>query len=244
MSINRRFLTSVLITLAITCSTSFAADLSQGVIPQKRAQDFDWMSITDWDRYHAEDVLIAEHHKVDVLFIGDSITAGWDWALWEKYFKPLNAANFAIGGDNTGNVLWRLQHGTVGNIRPKLIVVLVGVNNLGGLQETPEQAAEGVTRVVSQLQLAWPNSKILLQAVLPADQKTGTPLREKINALNKLIRPLGDNKTVFFKDYSAVMLEKNGEVSPKIMADFLHPTPEGYARWANVLAPDVNALLK
>lgn len=234
----------LLLTTTIGLSVSAAEPLSLGVTPHKRSQDFEWMSIAQWDKYHAEDVLVAEHDQVDVLFVGDSITHGWDWAIWEKNFKPLNAANFAIGGDNTGNVLWRLQHGTVGQLQPKLIVVLIGVNNLGALQETPEQAAEGVRRVIQQLNLAWPSSKILLNAVFPYDEKSNSPNRERVAKLNALIKPLGDEKTVFFRDYSAVMIERNGDISPKIMADFLHPTPEGYSRWADVMTPDIHALLK
>lgn len=228
---------------ALSASTS-ASDLALGLTPHPRTQSFDWMSLADWHRYHAEDQLIAAHDQIDVLFVGDSITAGWDWSLWEQHFKPLKAANFAIGGDNTGNVLWRLQQGTIGQLQPKVIVLLIGVNNLGALQESPVIAAEGVSRVVSQLQLAWPTSKILLQAVFPFDEKPDSPNRKKVKALNAIIKKLGDERRVFFRDYGAVMLEKNGYISPAIMADFLHPTPQGYARWADQLSPDIQQLLQ
>lgn len=215
-----------------------------GIVPSKRAVDYDWMSIKTWDKMHAEDTVIAEYEQVDVLFVGDSITAGWDWQIWEKNFVPLKAANFGIGGDNTGNVLWRLQHGAVGNLQPKLIVLLIGVNNVGGLQESPEQAADGVSRVVQQLQLAWPNSKILLNAVFPFDQDAKSPNRTKVKQLNKIIAKLGNNKTIFFKDYGPLLLEKNGSIAPEIMKDFLHPTPKGYEIWASAMTPDIQALLK
>lgn len=193
---------------------------------------------------HAEDAVIAQYDQVDVLFVGDSITAGWDWQIWEKNFKSLKAANFGIGGDNTGNVLWRLQHGAVGNIQPKLIVLLIGVNNIGGMQETPEQAAAGVTKVVQQLQLAWPNSKILLNAVFPFDQTSSSENRSKVKKLNKIIAKLGNNNTIFFKDYGPLLLQKDGSISPDIMADFLHPTPKGYQIWADAMTPDIQTLLQ
>ena len=164
--------------------------------------------------------------------------------MWEKHFIPLKAANFGIGGDNTGNVLWRLQHGAVGNMQPQLIVLLIGVNNLGSLQESPEQAADGVTRVVQQLQLAWPDSKILLNAVFPFDQDAKSPNRTKVKQLNKIIARLGNNNTIFFKDYGPLLMEKDGSISPEIMNDFLHPTPKGYAVWANAMTPDIQELLK
>lgn len=233
-------------TLALLCQFSNALSPvpPSGTTPTKRTIEYPWMSVAAWDKMHAEDVLAAQFDQVDVLFVGDSITAGWDWSIWEKNFKPLKAANFGIGGDNTGNVLWRLQHGAVGNIQPKLIVLLIGVNNIGGMQESPEQAATGVTKVVQQLQLAWPHSKILLNAVFPFDQDAKSPNRSKVNQLNKIIAKLGNNKTIIFKDYGPLLLQKDGSISPDIMADFLHPTPKGYQVWADAMTPDIQQLLQ
>lgn len=234
------------ISLALLCQ--FSSALSpvppSGLIPTKRTIDYDWMSVAAWDKKHAEDTLVAQYDQVDVLFVGDSITEGWDWQIWEKNFKPLKAANFAIGGDHTGNLLWRLQHGTIGNIQPKLIVLLIGVNNIGALQETPEQAAAGVTKVVQQLQLAWPHSKILLNAVFPFDQAASSDNRRKVKKLNQTIAKLGDNKIIFFKDYGPLLLQQDGSIALEIMADFLHPTPKGYQVWADAMTPDIHALLQ
>jgi len=232
--------------LALLCQFSSALSPAppSGTTPTKRTIEYPWMSVAAWDKMHAEDVLSAQFDPVDVLFVGDSITAGWDWSIWEKNFKPLKAANFGIGGDNTGNVLWRLQHGAIGNIQPKLIVLLIGVNNIGGMQESPEQAATGVTKVVQQLQLAWPNSKILLNAVFPFDQTPDSDNRSKVKKLNKIIAKLGDNNIIFFKDYGPLLLQKDGSISPDIMADFLHPTPKGYQVWADAMTPDIQQLLQ
>ncbi|MGV8835430.1 GDSL-type esterase/lipase family protein [Cellvibrio sp.] len=248
MKLHQKTLAQLCIGISLTFLCQLSSALSptppSGTTPTKRTVEYDWMSISTWDKMHAEDVVVAQYDQVDVLFVGDSITAGWDWSIWEKNFKPLKAANFGIGGDNTGNVLWRLQHGAIGNIHPKLIVLLIGVNNIGGMQESPEQAAAGVTNVVEQLQLAWPNSKILLNAVFPFDQAPGSNNRRKVKKLNQIISKLGDNKIIFFKDYGPLLLQKDGSISPDIMADFLHPTPKGYQVWADAMTPDINALLQ
>lgn len=234
------------ISIGLLCQLSNALSPipPSGITPTKRTIDYDWMSASAWEKMHAEDVVVAQYDQVDLLFVGDSITAGWDWSIWEKNFKPLKAANFAIGGDHTGNLLWRLQHGTIGNIQPKLIVLLIGVNNIGALHETPEQTAAGVTKVVQQLQLAWPNSKILLNAVFPFDQAPTSDNRNKIKKLNQIIAKLGDNKMIFFKDYGPLLLQKDGSISPDIMADFLHPTAKGYQVWADAMTPDIQQLLQ
>ncbi|HTF98073.1 MAG TPA: GDSL-type esterase/lipase family protein [Cellvibrio sp.] len=245
MTLHKKIVFLLLSSLALSLSSQLvlAETPASGIVPNKRTIEFDWMSVNTWDKLHAEDTVVAQYSKVDVLFVGDSITEGWDWQIWQKNFAPLHAANFGIGGDHTGNLLWRLQHGAIGNLQPKLIVLLIGVNNFGHLNESPEQVAAGVTKVVQQLQLAWPNSKILLNAVFPFDQDAKSPNRSKVAELNKHIRKLGNNKTIFFKDYGPLMVEKNGNISPEIMKDFLHPTPKGYQVWADAMTPDIQQLL-
>jgi len=236
--------------LCISFSLSAYAESQKNTItpsattPTPRTIEYDWMSVAAWNRMHAEDVLIADHDQVDLLFVGDSITAGWDWQIWEKNFKPLKAANFGIGGDHTGNVLWRLQHGDVGNIHPKAIVLLIGVNNFGHLNETPAQVFDGVKAVVTQLQLAFPSSNILLNAVFPFEQDAKSPKRAMVKELNKKIATLGNNKTVFYKDYGNLFLEKDGSISKEILGDYLHPTAKGYQIWADAMQPSIAELLK
>ncbi|WP_238582446.1 GDSL-type esterase/lipase family protein [Cellvibrio sp. OA-2007] len=234
--------------LTLTALCQFASALSptppSGTSPSKRTIEYDWMPVAAWDKMHAEDKVIAEYEDVNVLFLGDSITAGWDWQIWEKNFKPLKAANFGIGGDHTANVLWRLQHGAIGNMQPKVIVLLIGVNNFGHLHETPEQVAAGVTNVVAQLQLAWPSSKILLNGVFPFDEQATSVSRQQVKKVNQIIAQLDNRKTIFYKDYGPLLLQKNGNISPAIMKDFLHPTSKGYQIWADAMLPDIQQLLK
>jgi lysophospholipase L1-like esterase len=214
------------------------------VLPVKRTQEFSWMSVAAWEKYHAEDVLVAQFDKVDVLFIGDSITAGWDWTQWQRTFAPLNAANFGIGGDHTGNVLWRLQHGAVGNLNPRVVVLLIGVNNFGHLHESPEQVAQGVSAVVRQIQLAWPNGKILLNAILPYEQAPSSPKRAEVIQANQLIKRLAADPLIIYQDYGPVFLDKNGYIPADIMADYLHPTAKAYELWAQILVKDIHLLLQ
>lgn len=244
MTLRNKFLFPLCATLMLGLGSHLAlADAPAGVIPEKRTIEYDWMSVKTWDSMHAEDVLVAQQDQVDVLFIGDSITAGWNQKIWDENFAPLKAANFGIGGDHTGNLLWRLQHGAIGNLQPKLIVLLIGVNNFGHLNETPRQVAVGITKVVEQLRLAWPNSKILLNGVFPFEQQASSPARIKVKQLNRSIKKLADHKFVFYKDYGRLMLDKDGFISPEIMADFLHPTAKGYQLWAEALGPDIAELL-
>ena len=198
----------------------------------------------DNDR-HKKFLEIAKKGGVDVLFLGDSITQGWNNnASWKKHFEPLKAANFGIGGDQTGHVLWRITEGKeLEGIAPKVAVLMIGTNNAG--RDSAEQIAEGITLIVKTLHQKTPHTKVLLLGVFPRDAKAGTKNRMKIAEINKTIAKLDDNgKTVKYLDIGEKFLEKDGTLTKEIMPDYLHLSPKGYEIWAEAIAPTVEALLK
>src|SRR5687767_14628351 len=87
-----------------------------------------------WMKRHESFNERVKKGNVDLIFIGDSITQGWEGAgkgVWEKYYGKRNAVNLGIGGDRTQHVLWRLENGNIKGIEPKLAVVMIGTNNSG-----------------------------------------------------------------------------------------------------------------
>ncbi len=122
---------------------------------------------------------IDDAHKmprVDLLFDGDSITAGWrggGGGIWGHKYTKLNAYDFANPGDTTNGLIWQVQNGQVDGLQPKLIVLLIGTNNLG--HATAEQIAEGIKGVITEYQKHCPGSPILLQGVFPRGEKPTDP---------------------------------------------------------------------
>lgn len=214
-----------------------------GTTPAPRTVDYDWMSIAQWQEQFAEDQRIARHGNVDILWLGDSITAGWNIEEWQQELAPLRSANFGIGGDHTGNLLWRIQQLDTQRLQPKLIVLQIGVNNLGQLQESPDQVYQGVWAVVKTLKQRWPTTRILLNGVFPFEQSAGSPRRHEVWILNHKLKHIGNEQQVFFRDYGHLLLNKNGSISPAIMADYLHPTAQGYHIWKEAMLPDIRHLL-
>lgn len=227
-----------------SASLAEVAPPNSGINPSPRMIEYDWMSIATWNEMHAEDVAIAAQGDIDLLFVGDSITAGWDGSLWETHFAPHKAANFGIGGDHTGNLLWRLHNGAIGRLEPKVVVLLIGVNNFGHLSETPEQVFAGIASVVNTLRGAFPDAQILLNGVFPYGQEANTPQREQVKALNERLATLGSTDKLIFKDYGHLFLQEDGTLSPDIMGDFLHLTPAGYRIWAEAMLPDLQPWLE
>lgn len=214
-----------------------------GTTPAPRTIDYDWMSIAQWQEQFAEDQRIARNGNVDILWLGDSITAGWNMAVWEQELAPLHSANFGIGGDHTGNLLWRIQQLDTQRLQPKLIVLQIGVNNFGHLQESPAQVYQGVLAVVNTLKKRWPTTNILLNGVFPFEQSASSPRRDDVRVLNNKLHHIGDEQQVFFRDYGDQLLSPDGSIASAIMADYLHPTPQGYSIWEKAMLSDIRYLL-
>ena len=107
----------------------------------------------------------------DLLLIGDSITQGWEGegkGVWAKYYAPRKAVNLGIGGDRTQHVLWRLDHGNLDGIKPKLAVLMIGTNNSNGNDNTAEEIGAGIRAIVARLREKLPETKVLILAVFPA----------------------------------------------------------------------------
>ena len=85
--------------------------------------------------FHNQYVARVKQGGIDVIFTGDSITFQWrnvGKAVWDKYYAPMKAANFGHSGDRTQHLLWRLQNGECDGPAPKVVVLMIGTNNLGG----------------------------------------------------------------------------------------------------------------
>lgn len=178
---------------------------------------------------------------IPLVFDGDSITDRWqDVApkLWRERYVKLGAFDFAIGGDRTEHLLWRLVQGQLDGIQPKLVVLMIGTNNLGA--NTPEEIAAAVTAIVKEYEKRCPKAVILLQAIFPRGQSASDPLRAKIKAVNAIIAQLQDGKKVIYMDFGDKFLEKDGSLSKEIMPDFLHPSEKGYQIWADAIQPVID----
>jgi lysophospholipase L1-like esterase len=209
-----------------------------------------------WATRHEKFQAVAKKGDTDVLFLGDSITQGWEGKgkkVWKETFAPLKASNFGIGGDQTGHVLWRITEGKeLEGINPKVAVMMIGTNNTHG--HSAEQIAGGTAAIVKELHRQKPRMKVLLLGVFPranprevgkeAKEATAKQLNPKIKQINDIIKKLDNGKTVFYKDIGGKFLDKEGNLPKAIMPDYLHLSEKGYQIWADAIKDDVQKLLK
>jgi lysophospholipase L1-like esterase len=182
----------------------------------------------------------------EIVFIGDSITQGWEKdgaPVWDRYYKKYHALDLGFGGDRTENVLWRLQHGEVDGIHPKVAVLMFGTNNTGHRQENPKTTAAGIKRNIEELQKRLPDTKILLLAVFPRGENANEPARQINEGINAIIASFADNRKISFLNINQQFLQADGTLSRDIMPDLLHPNEKGYEIWAKAMEPTLQKLL-
>lgn len=202
-----------------------------------------------WQTRHKAEVEQAKKCSGDLAFIGDSITHGWGGGPgertanehWSKTFAKYNPINLGFSGDRTQHVLWRLQNGELDGVKPKVMVIMIGTNNMGG--NSPQQITEGVASILDWLHSHQRQAKIVLHAIFPRSPNPDNWARRKVEDTNRLLEPLAKQKGAIFLDINDKFLDEFGVLRPNIMPDYLHPNLEGYKIWAEGLAPTLKRLL-
>lgn len=199
----------------------------------------------DPDR-HQEFLARAKQRGIDLLFLGDSITNRWPEVGEESWnmLAPYNPANFGVEGDCTEHVLWRIEHGELDTILPKVVVLLIGTNNVFYFpEEKPEWTAKGVEKIVRVIQQRSRTHKILLLAILPRDEKNSR-VRQTITAVNRELQKLNDPTRVWFVDIGGQFLDSDGNIPAEIMPDQVHLSAKGYEIWYRSLEPILSEMMK
>ena len=224
--------------LVVAVATNVLAGVAVPSIPaclQPQSQHRD-ARVYDWDHRHQEILDRNRKMKPDVVFIGDSITHFWGGepsdfrgrseGSWKKMVGSHVASNLGFGFDYIDNAYYRIQHGELDGIAPKIIVILLGTNNLGHRKDSPEVCAENMQAFLDLLRVKVPGSKILLLGILP---RGDADLNKLILATNRLYSKIADGKEIFFVDVGTMYLPDGATLVPKdLMPDGVHPSAKGY----------------
>jgi lysophospholipase L1-like esterase len=235
-------------------ATAASSDTTNPAIMPADRLSVDWWAA----RHKAILADLPSHADSQLLLIGDSILNNYDKAeppnqdfqpIWQQYYAPRKALNLGFSGDTTANVLWRLDHGEVAGLHPKLAVVLIGTNNTGFSGQTAEQTEEGIDAVVKDIEHRLPETKILLMGLLP----TRLPSKEEnfdVNAYLGAHYAGGEDPRVSYIDISVVFYT-HGELDLGLFYDptlspprpALHPNTVGQRLMASAIEPAVARLM-
>ena len=215
------------------------------------------VSRTDQNSLLAHTQLLEKAKKggIDIYFEGDSITRRWgatDYpellANWTRNFYGWNAADFGWGADTIQNILWRLDHGELDGVNPKIIVLLAGTNNVGnrapegGGDAKAADIARGIKAVIERMTSKAPSATIIVTAIFPRnDNMAVMPVIDKINSD---IAKFADGRKILSLNVNDKLADHDGKLFDGMMnADKLHPAVKGYQVWADSLKPIFTELL-
>jgi lysophospholipase L1-like esterase len=231
-----------------------AVPTNPAVVPADRLSEPWWA-----DRHKAVIEAVRIHTDTQLLLIGDSITNNYDKAeppdenfqpTWRQFYEPRKALNLGFSGDTTGNVLWRLDHGEVDGLHPKVAVVLIGTNNTSPHRnQTAEQVETGIDAVIADLEERLPETKILLLGILPSDLSAEKSERDRV--INQYLAICyGEHPRVTYLDIGSI-LRLNGALNPALFLDPrlpqpgrpLHPDTNGQRMMAEAIEPTLAKLM-
>lgn len=205
----------------------------------------------DWYARHADVLRVKDQLRPEVVLIGDSITHFWGGEpkanqangpqAWQNTFGRYRTLNLGFGWDRIQNVLWRIDHGELDGLSPRVIVIHIGTNNTSDTanarQNTPAEIVEGIGAILQRIRAKAPTARVILMAVFPREQKPDHPRRTHITEINRLLTDFAKTARVTFLDIGPKLLQGDGTISKDIMGDFCHPTEKGYQVWGEALTP-------
>lgn len=208
---------------------------------------------TDRNSLIAHDELVQKTKagRIDVYFIGDSIVRRWgalDYpdflANWTANFFGWNAANFGWGADRIEHMLWRLENGELDGVRPKVIVVLAGTNNVGsspGGDEKIVNITRGLQALIDLCRRKVPDATVIVTAIFPRNDNIAVV--PEIARINTRLAALADGTRIRFLDVNGRLADPQGKLFEGVSVDGLHLTVKGYQIWADALKPLFTELL-
>jgi len=173
-----------------------------------------------------------DDYEVDVAFIGDSLTDGYDL---QKYYPQYVTSNRGIAGETTIGLEKRLKL-SVYDLKPKVVVMLIGANNIYSMFENYENILIGLKENL-------PNTKVVLISLTSMGDEWG--VKNEIASFNNVkIKMLAEKYGFEYVDmFTALFDIEENEIKAEYTTDGGHLTEKGYEVFTNTLTPYLVKLL-
>lgn len=211
-----------------------------------------WKEGADWHAVSEEITQIVSSEKLDILFLGNSITQGFGGSRQLVTYKPGKAAadscfkdmrweSAGISGDRTETLLWRVMHGDYGKSNPSYVVITIGVNNIVAGHQSGN-IAEGIRKVAFESKKQFPDAKIVLLGLLPVGLEKDSDRRKQYDAIHELLKQQ-DWGTINYVNPTSWFTYKDGRLKEGLYGgDHLHLTSKGYEVWCRHLKDIIDYL--
>lgn len=167
-----------------------------------------------------------------LLLLGDSLTAGGDWAAW---FPEHDIRNHGIAGDTTDNILARLD--AVVAEQPDAIALLAGTNDLA-MRQSVEHVVRNLEYALVAIRRDLPGVRMLVQSIMPRARE----FADQIQDANRHLRQFAPTVNAQYLDLWPALALEDGELNPEFSEDRLHLNERGYQAWLSELRPAIERL--
>jgi lysophospholipase L1-like esterase len=194
----------------------------------------DWAEMARY-REANRSVAAPARGEARVVFMGDSITDGWQQPRYGGFFPGKPYVDRGISGQTTPQMLVRFRRDVI-DLQPKAVVILAGTNDIAG-NTGPMTNDEIQGNLASMSDLAHAhNIKVIFSSITPVSEyhirgtpQTTTRPMERIKAVNDWIKSYAGSHGDFYLDYFSAMLDDKGLMRAELTEDDLHPNAKGYA---------------
>ncbi len=212
-----------------------------------------WGGGTWWGQLSRISGLVKKSPHTKIVFLGDSVTQGWTGSkrrlsmingkrVFDRYFGKYGAIGMGLSGDRTEHLLYRINAGQFDGIKPRVVVLMIGVNNISK-GHRGEDIGAGTVAVVKALRRVVPSAKILLLGSFPTGKTRESWRRLQVDQIHAAIKGLNDGKHVFYKDLRDLFLQENGKPNRLMRGDHIHLARGAYEVWAKAIADDVKQMM-
>lgn len=172
-----------------------------------------------------------------ILFLGDSITDWWDHEIFQRDFGKYSPLNLGVAGYTTKDLMKLIEiDERLRNCHPKVIVLLIGTNNII-INDSVEEIANDIKIILETLLIKFPSCLIILRGLLPRGKFKNEYSRVHNRNINALINKYANDKTIFYIDNSVEFIDSVGNILNDLMPDNLHLSKKGYEVLTRVLTP-------
>jgi len=186
-----------------------------------------------WHKRYAQfEAALDTLDQVDNVFLGNSITEGFDL---ERYFPGHEVANRGIVADHLDGLLERLENSAVG-LKPKKLFLMIGVNDIGD-KHSDEYIQGMFLTLIDTLQTSLPETEIYLHSMLPTSPRWKNCPPAQIKRLNGFLAQLALEKGLTYVNLYPYFLGTMERIDPSLARDGIHPNEKGYAIWAEKIRP-------
>ena len=210
-----------------------------------------WVKDADWNVVAEDITATLEGKHLKLLLLGNSITQAWGGTrkaitsfagkqAMDEVMGQNTWESAGISGDCTQHLLWRLRNGNYNICKPENVIIAIGINNLIGGSDTPEDTAEGIIAVTNEARKQFPNSRIILLGLFPSGKEKQSDIRGKCDKIHQILRTHKPKGVEYFNP-TQWFLDQNGTIRDGLYGgDYIHFTSEGYKVAASEIARIIN----